>query len=134
MAKSCLYSYEEFSDHLKAMKTVRQWEDTSRFGHVGADQSSRANNARVLEYFCDSYADPQEAVKKADIFLSIHDYIGRNVAPLSRKNFIDMLENNLLSIDPALLRAVHYVFTAGQEPATTDPKTVLSLAQTFQKI
>src|SRR5205814_2225303 len=73
------YPYEEFAGHMKAMETVRNWEHTSRFGHVGKDQTSRANNARVVEYFFDSYVDKSEAVHKAEVLLSIYDYIGRNV-------------------------------------------------------
>jgi hypothetical protein len=48
-----VYPYEEFADHIKAMRTVRQWEYTSRFGHLGSDQTSRSNNARVLDFFSD---------------------------------------------------------------------------------
>src|SRR5579872_2473885 len=44
------YPFEEFMDHVRAMKTVRDWEYTLRFGHVGAAQNSRANSARVVEY------------------------------------------------------------------------------------
>ncbi|MEY2429658.1 MAG: hypothetical protein QOJ40_2543, partial [Verrucomicrobiota bacterium] len=72
------YSYEEFADHLRAMKTVREWEYTSRFGHLGRVQTSMANSARIVEYFTDSYPDQKEAVRKAEIFLSINDYIARH--------------------------------------------------------
>src|SRR5579864_7192205 len=65
------YPYEEFMDHVRAMKTVRDWEYTQRFGHVGTSQDSRANSARVVEYFSDSYSDSKEAVRKAELFLSI---------------------------------------------------------------
>ena len=133
-ALSFLYPYEEFSAHIKAMKTVREWEYTSRFGYVGSAQSSRANNARVVEFFCDSYENQKEAVRKADLFLSIYDYIGRNAAPFSRKDLLEILEGNLLLVDPALLRAVHYVFTAADQPPNISPKEVLSLAKAFQKI
>ena len=132
--KSVPYSYEEFADHLKAMPTVRQWDYTSRFGHVGNAQTSWANNARVIEYFCDSYQDQKEALRKAELFLSIHDYIGRNVGALSRKDLIEERDNNLLSIDSALLRAVHFIFTMAEHATTTDPKMVLDLAKTFKKL
>jgi|SRR6266850_1595472 len=133
-ALNFLYPYEEFSAHIKAMKTVREWEHTSRFGYLGSAQTSRANNARVVEYFCDSYENQKEAVRKADLFLSIHDYIGRNAAPFSRRDLVEVLEGNLLMVDPALLRAVHYVFTAADGPTNVEPKKVLTLAKAFQKV
>src|SRR5437868_1729469 len=68
------YPFEEFMDHVRAMKTVRDWEYTQRFGHLGTSQNSRANSARVVEYFSDSYPDQKEAVQKAELFLSIYDY------------------------------------------------------------
>src|SRR5882762_7790613 len=79
------YPYEEFAGHMKAMKTVRTWEHTSRFGHLGKDQTSRANNARVVEYFFDTYVDKREAVHKAEILLSIYDYIGRHAEIFMKK-------------------------------------------------
>src|SRR5213595_3447403 len=88
------YPYEEFADHMKAMKTVRQWEHTSRFGELGGSQTSRANNARVLEYFFDCCADQTEAVHKAELFLSIYDYIGRNASLFSRKGLLEREADN----------------------------------------
>src|SRR6266480_16395 len=88
------YPYEEFADHLKAMKTVREWEYTSRCGHLGRAQRSMANSARIVEYFSDSYADQKEAVRKAEIFLSIYDYIARNATLFSRKNLMEELESS----------------------------------------
>ena len=128
------YPYEEFADHLKAMKTVRQWEHTSRFGHLGSAQTSLANSARIVEYFSDSYANQKEAVHKAGIFLSIYDYIGRRAALFSRKGLMEEVESGLFSVEPALLRAVHYVFTAGDRPEAVLPKKVITLARAFQEI
>jgi len=116
------------------MRTVREWEYTSRFGHLGNEQSSRANSARVIEYFSDSYSDPKEAVHKADVFLSIYDFIGRNAALFAKKGLMEDLHTNLLSVDGALLRAVHYVFTAAENPLLVHPKKVLGLAKAFQDI
>jgi hypothetical protein len=128
------YPYEEFADHLRAMKTVREWEYTSRFGHLGRIQTSMANSARIVEYFSDSYPDQTEAVRKAEVFLSINDYIARHATIFSRKNLMEELEVNAFSADPALLRAVHYVFTAADRPASIFPKKVVSLAKAFQEI
>ncbi len=128
------YPYEEFADHVKAMKTVREWEYTSRFGHLGKDQTSRANNARVVEYFSDCYEDPREAVRKAEVFLSIYDYIGRNAALFAKKQLLDGTAGNVLSVDSSLLRAVHYVFTASTTPQNSDPKRVLALAKAYIEV
>lgn len=128
------YPYEEFADHVKAMKTVRDWEYTSRFGHLGKLQTSRAHNARVVEYFSDSYADPREAVAKAELFLFIYDYLGRHAMLFSRKDLMERLEGNLFAVEPTLLRAVHYLFTIAARPAGVDPKRVLSLAKAFAAI
>ena len=128
------YPYEEFAEHMRAMKMVQAWEYTARFGHLGNAQTARANCARVVEYFSDSYPNPKEAVFKADIFLSIYDYIGRNVAHLSRKDLMERLESGMLSVDQALLRAVHHVFTVAAQPASVDPKKVLALALAFKLI
>src|SRR5215471_19900764 len=98
-------------DHVKAMRTVREWEYTMRFGHLGSAQTSRANSARVLEYFSDSYPDAKEAVRKAELFLSIYDYVARNGAFFARKGFLEESETGLFSVDGALLRAVHSAFT-----------------------
>src|SRR5436189_6235854 len=128
------YPYEEFADHIKAMKTVQQWEYTSRFGTVGQEQTSRANCARVLEYFSDCYEDRREAVAKAELFLSIYDYIGRHASIFSKKDLMERAEGSLFSVEAVLLRAVHYVFTASARPAGVDPKLVLNLAKALQDI
>ncbi len=128
------YSYEEFADHVKAMRTVREWEYTSRFGHLGHSQTSLANNARVVEYFSDSYVNQREALDKADVFLSIYEYIGRNAAFFARKGLLETCENGVFSVDSALLRAVHYVFTVAVSPDTVEPKQVVVLAKAFSGI
>jgi len=128
------YPYEEFAGHVKAMRTVQQWEDTLRFGHLGTAQTSRANSARVVEYFSDSYQDPKEAVQKAELFLSIYDYLGRHAALFSRKGLMELAQDDLFSVEPALLRAVHYVFTVAARPASPMPKQVLALARAFKEI
>jgi hypothetical protein len=128
------YPYEEFADHVKAMRTVREWEYTSRFGHLGNARTNRANSSRVVEYFSDSYADAREAVHKAELFLLIYDYMGRHAAELSRKGFMERVEADAFLAEPALLRAVHFVFTTSFRPATVDPKKVLALAQAFKDV
>src|SRR5262245_32139021 len=125
------YSYEEFSGHIRAMNTVRRWEHTSRFGFVGSDQTSRANSARIVEYFFDSYDDLNEAVHKAERFLYICDYIARNGSLFSRKSLMDKPKETLLTVEGALLRAVHYIFTLPIKPETIDPKHVVALAKVF---
>src|SRR6476620_6317800 len=120
------YPYEEFAGHMRAMQTVRTWEHTSRFGHVGKEQTSRANNARVVEYFFDSYTDKREAVQKAEILLSIYDYIGRNAELFITKGFVEILEGGPFSVESALLRAVHHVFTVVDRPSCVDPKQVIA--------
>jgi hypothetical protein len=125
------YSFEEFTDHIHAMKTVREWEYTSRFGHLGRLQTSQANNARVLEYFSDSYPDRKEALYKAELFLSINDYIGRHAALFARKNLVEELAGNAFSVGPALLRAVHYAFSITPRTATIPARRVLALARAF---
>jgi len=116
------------------MRTVREWEYTSRFGHLGSAQTSRANNARVLEYFSDSYEDEQEAVRKAELFLSIYDYIGRHSELFSKKGFLEQLPGSLFSVDPALLRAVHFLFTAVDRPAKVELKRIVGLARAFKAL
>jgi len=126
------YPYEEFAGHMKAMRTVRTWEHTSRFGHVGTEQTSRANNARVVEYFFDSYTDKREAVHKAEILLSIYDYIGRNAELFIKKGFVEVLDGGPFSVESALLRAVHHVFTVVERPMCVDPKQIIGLATAFE--
>ena len=128
------YPYEEFRDHTRAMRTVRRWEHTSRFGYLGNAQTSRANGARVVEYFSDSYQDPQEAVYKADLFLLICDYVGRHAPLFSSKDLIDQSGDNHFSVDPALLRAIHYVFAGAPGRLSLNPKSILTLARAFKAI
>ncbi len=128
------YPYEEFGEHIKAMKTVREWEDTIRFGHLGNDQTTRANSARVIEYFSDCYEDGKEALYKAGSFLSIYDYIGQHESIFAKKSLLEKVHERQFSVDPALLRAVHYVFTTLLEPAKVDPKQVLALAKVFRQL
>ena len=116
------------------MKTVREWEDTSRFGHLGKAQTSHANSARVLEYFSDSYPDRKEALYKAEVFLSINDYIGRHAVVFTRKDLVEESGGNVLSVDPALLRAVHYAFSVSPQAASLPPQRLLTLAQAFGRI
>jgi hypothetical protein len=128
------YPYEEFSDQIQAMKMVCKWEYTTRFGHVGNAQTSRAHSARIIEYFTDSYEDQTEAVHKAELFLSIYDYIGRHAAWFLSKGLMEGLDEHLFSVDPALLRAVHHVFIVAERPAGIDPKRVLALARALKGI
>ena len=128
------YPFEEFADHVKAMRTVREWEYTSRFGHLGNAQTSLAHCSRVVEFFSDSYPDPKEAVYKADIFLLVYDYIGRHAALFARKGLLEQADGDFLSVDPALLRAVHYVFSAIPQSSLVAPKQTLALAKAFQQI
>jgi len=128
------YPFEEFMDHVRAMRTVRDWQETMRFGHLGTAQNSRANSARVLEYFSDSYPDQKEALYKAELFLSIYDYLGRNVDFFTRKQLVERLDNGSLSVDPALLRSVHYSFTLPARPEIIPPKKLLNLARAFQEL
>jgi hypothetical protein len=116
------------------MKTVREWEDTVRFGHLGSSQNSQANSARVVEYFSDSYPDPKEAVEKAELFLSIYDYIGRHVSFFSRKDMVEELGKELFSVEPALLRAVHFVYTMSGRLAEVHPKKVYQLARAYKDV
>ena len=121
-------------DQIQAMKMVCQWEYTTQFGHVGNAQTSRAHTARVIEYFTDSFEDQTEAVHKAELFLSIYDYIGRHAALFLKKDLMEGLDAHLFSVDPALLRAVHHVFTVPDRAAGVDPKRVLALAIAFRAI
>ncbi len=128
------YPYDEFAGHIRAMRTVREWEHTSRFGHLGTDQTSRANNARVLEYFFDCYPDAKEALHKAGIFLSACDYVGRHMELFCQKGLMDEDRDGLVSVEPALLRAVHHIFTSLSNAATLDPKKVVILARGFKEV
>jgi hypothetical protein len=127
------YSYEEFADNLKAMDMVRGWEFTNRFGHLGTAQTSQANNARILEYFSDCYIDRREAFRKAELFLSIHDYIGRNAVLFCTSKMLDEVGSDRYEVEPALLRAVHHAFTAPGLAENLVPHKVLSLAKAFDQ-
>ncbi len=128
------YSYEEFADDIKAMRMVRHWEYTSRFGHVGTAQTSRANNARVVDYFADCNTNVKEAVFKAELFLSICDYLGRHIDLFARKRLVELEDGNLISVEPVLLRAVHAVFMVAPDPAGADPRKVLALARALEDV
>jgi hypothetical protein len=128
------YPYQEFSDHIKAMRTVQEWEYTARFGYLGHAQTSEANNARVVEYFADSYRDQKEALHKAELFLSIYDYIGRHAALFARKGLVETTDGVQFAVDPALLRAVHYLFTVTGRKAGVDPKKTLVLAKALKEL
>jgi hypothetical protein len=117
---------------MRAMKTVRQWEHTSRFGHLGKTQSTQANIARVVEYFSDTYSDSAEALQKAERFLSICDYIARNEALFVRKLMLEKEEDGSFSVEPFFLRAVHHHFTSDSRPGTAEAKKILSLAKAFK--
>ncbi len=121
-------------DHVKAMRTVQEWEDTLRFGHVGQEQTSRANSARVLEYFADTYTDHKEALHKAELFLSIYDYIGRNAGFFAKKGLLDDQGNGLFSVEPALLRSVHFAFTVPERSRKLNAKSILNLARAFKEL
>ncbi len=128
------YSYEEFADHLRAMKLVREWEYTSRFGHLGKVQSKRANIARVVEYFSDVYSDQAEAIYKAERFLSICDYVARNETVFSRQGMVDKDQDGAFSVEPALLRSVHHLFISAGAAQSFEPKKVLCLAKAFKTL
>lgn len=112
---------------------VRGWEFTNRFGHLGAAQTSQANSARILEYFSDCYADRREAFRKAELFLTIHDYIGRNAAHFCSSKMLDEIGADRYEVEPALLRAVHYAFTTPGVPEDFTPKRIVLLAKAFSE-
>jgi hypothetical protein len=134
LSPSFAYPYEEFSGHIKAMKTVRDWEYTSRFGHLGTAQTSRASSARVLEYFSDCYEDQKEAVRKAELFLSIHDYIGRNAEVFAKKDLLEQVDGGKFLVEPSLLRAVHHAFSISAHAAMIEPRKIMTLAKAFEEI
>jgi len=121
-------------DHVRAMSTVRTWQYTQRFGQLGEAQDSRSHSARVLEYFSDSYPDQREAIQKAELFLSIHDFIGRNSGVFAKKGLVDELGQGLLSVDPALLRSVNFAFLQRPKPDNINIKKVMSLARSFKEL
>ena len=112
---------------------VRGWEFTNRFGHLGPAQTSHANSARILEYFSDCYADRREALRKAELFLSIHDYIGRNAEIFCTSKLLDTIGADRYEIEPALLRAVHFAFTTPGVPDDFTPKRIVLLAKAFEE-
>jgi hypothetical protein len=128
------YPYEEFADNMRAMRTVRQWEYTSRFGYVGPSHDTESEIARTLEYFSDCYPDPAEAFRKAEQFLSICDYVALHLSFFSNKGMTDTEEGGSVCAEPALLRAIHYVFTALGGTRGTEPKKVLNLARTLKAL
>jgi hypothetical protein len=128
------YSYEEFAGHLRAMKTVREWEFTSRFGYVGQSQTTQANTSRVIEYFTDSYTNPAEALHKAEMFLSISDYLVRYAEVFGKRKLIDREADGSMSVDSALLRAVHYLFTSVSRPAEVEAGKVMDLARAIGEL
>ena len=128
------YPYEEFADHIRAMRMVQHWQYTTHFGHVGDAQTNQASNARVLDYFSDCYTDLHEAVHKAELFLSINDYLARHRDLFARTDMLEVSDTGTLLVEPALLRAVHHLFTASAQPQSIPPKKVLSLAKAFSQI
>ena len=131
------YPFEEFHDHVKAMKSVRGWEHTTLFGELGTAQTSRTNSARVIEYFSDCYPDIKEIGHKSNCFLQIHDYVGANVKLFTKRRLLEMRDKNLALIDCALYRAVHFLFTSDSIPSictTGRPELVADLAEAFKAI
>jgi hypothetical protein len=134
VAQPFRYSYEEFAEHIKAMPTVTRWEHTVRFGDVGVVQTSSAHSARVLDYFFDCYPEEKEAVHKAELFLSIYDYIGRHADMFLRKKLLEKSGTAQFTVESSLLRAVHYAFTGLSAQANPEPKKVLLLARAIRAL
>jgi hypothetical protein len=116
------------------MKTVRQWHYTQRFGDLGSSQDSHSHAARVVEYFSDSYGNAKEALAKAELFLSIHDYLARNASFFCKKGLLEEEDRGELTAEPTLLRAVHFVFSLGTASERVDARKVLRLARCFQDL
>jgi hypothetical protein len=47
---------------------------------------------------------------------------------------LENMGNSLFSVEPALLRAVHFAFTQPPRPTQVIPKNVLNLARAFKEI
>jgi hypothetical protein len=101
---------------------------------LGSAQDSRSHAARVLEYFSDSYTDAKEALAKAELFLSIHDYLARHASFFSRKALLEEDGQGMLTAEPELLRAVHLVFSLGVQPERVDARKIVRLARCFQDL
>lgn len=128
------YPYDEFAGHVKAMKTVREWEYTSRFGFLGKDQTHKANASRAIEYFSDCYDDLKEAYYKVDVFLSVYDYIGRHESLYLKYDLLEKGADGTVLVEAGLLRAVHHAFTALSDGEDANPKKVLALATAFREL
>src|SRR5262245_58711504 len=128
------YPYEEFADNMRAMRTVRQWEYTWKFGYLGHSHDNKAEIARTLEYFSDSYLDRAEALCKAELFLTICDYVALHASFFSSQGMIDTEVEGELCAESALLRAIHHVFTALAGARGTDPNKVLNLARALKAL
>ena len=77
--------------------------------------------------------DKREAVQKAELLLSIYDYIGRNADLFMKKGLMEVMADGPFSVESALLRAVHHVFTVvADRPSCVDPRKVIALATAFE--
>jgi hypothetical protein len=128
------YPYEEFAQHLDAMKQVQKWEDTVLFGNLADRNPSSANSARIIEYFNDTYSDAKEVIQKSNCFMQIHGYIGKHLHFFKRKGLLWPGEKGMTTIDRNLFRAVHFIFTEQKisiKPDEVDAKKVFILAKAF---
>ena len=131
------YPFEEFSQHIDAMKLVQKWEDTTLFGNLTDRDANSANSARIIDYFNDTYSDKKEVAHKSMCFMQIHDYIGKHLQHFKKEELLSPGENGMVSIDHNLFRAVHFIFTEQSipiKPEEINPRNVSNLALGFRHI
>jgi len=126
------YPYEVFEEHENALEQVLGWEHTRIFGELGSRSDYAANQARILEYFSDSYKNRDESAEKSECFRQILEYTQQHRKLFERAG----LYVKGAEIDDALMRSIHFVFTSAQIPIQSNkvhPKLVVKLAKAFKK-
>lgn len=131
------YSYEEFCDHLAAMKQVTQWEYlhfTDPPTEVGTSQTESARTGRILEYFSDTYKNPLEAIDKSRLFTSVFEYIAGHKRYFAWRGLLKIQKGRTVGMNSALLRAVHFALMAAGMDSKIKRRKIANLAKAFLAI
>ena len=131
------YTFQEFRDHVKAMRHVLDYEVIFSGGpllHIGSDKSFDLNILRVFDYMNQIYTDKDEINFKTIRFLLILTYIAEHLGEFDTGNFA--VKGSLQALlGEHLLKAVHHIFTSnelGKLGHGPEPKYVLELAASFE--
>jgi len=134
------YSFDEFRNHVSAMKYVLNYENVTRGSeqaHIGSEKCFELNVLRVMDYMQQVYTDPEEQMHKGKMLMLMMRYLSKHVDDFDTGDYAVQGSDRVGALaSEHLLKAVHHIFTTcavGDLGAGPDPTEVMALADKYRE-